>query len=200
MDTKKFDLMIALSTTLTKNNRAKVSKAAIKPQIEKMAKEIFANQDRLPEKCQRTYEKIFQSCEYIAVEYALAWAVKGNRNELEFDPSKPETYYYDVSADSKLMGRKIYFEAKRWKRAGGEFFAYPTSGLKTMLKHKDKLDFVVAARVIGDEDKDNYIVEFKRIMDAPTFHFFITKSKHNDWESYYNHFKDDKYSLPINVQ
>lgn len=199
MDAQKSEVMAALVKVLEHNNRVKVSKSAIRPQIEEMAKDIFANQDRLPDTMQRPYEKVFKDCENIAVEYALEWAIKGERNPKDFDPADVESYFYDVSAESKLLGRKIYFECKRWKIAGGEFFAYPTKKLKTMLKHKDKLDYVVCAKVFSDEDKDNYIVEFKRIMDAPSFHLFVTPGKNNNWESFYNHYKDPKYSMKINV-
>ena len=194
MDAKRREVMEALVKVLQKNNNVKVPKASVKDEIEKMTQSIFNNQNQhAPLK--RTYEKVFQSCEYIVIEHALAWALKGKRNDLEFDHTNPDTYYYDVEADSKLMGRPLKFECKRWKRQGGDFFSYPTSGLKTMMKHKNKLDFIVAAKVTTEDD--NYIVDFKRIMDAPTFPLFITKSQYNDWESYYNHYKDENYSAQI---
>lgn len=196
MDIKKQELMAALSKVLSVNNEVKISKALVRPSIEKMATDIFANEPAWDHK--RTYEKVYEDCENIVIEFALAWALKGKRNEKEFNHLDPNTYFYDVTAFSNIANRDILFECKRWKRQGGDFFSYPTKKLKTLIKHAEKLDFVVAAKLYPYDD--HYIIEFKQIMDAPTFNLFLQKSKHNNWESWYNHYKDTKYSAKINVQ
>lgn len=185
--------MQSIAEALRQNNNVLIGKDKLKDTIDKMAKPIYEYQ--LKNGGTRTYEKVFEHCEFVAIEYALAWALKGRRNPHEFDPKVAETYYWDVETTSAKTGQNIKFECKRWKREGGGFFSYAKTGLKTFLKHADKIDYVVTAKVFPDEK--SYRVQFMRIMHAPSFEHHLAPSKYNDWEVYYNHFGSNPASVEI---
>ena len=177
----------------------RVYKEWVHDAITAMATDIY-NSPYQQNKRHRTYEQVYDDCKHIVIEYALAQRLNGMRNPKEFDMTDPDSYIWDVSTET-FSDDRILFECKRHKENGGEMFSYANSGMKTFLKHKDHLDYVVSARVI--EEKDWYTVKFTYIMDAPSFEDYWQPSKFNPtWESFYNNGKSnrDNNCIKINVQ
>lgn len=190
------DQMEAIANVLRKNNNYICTQASKFAEITAMADRIYEFEQKSDWPHKRTKQKIFEDCENIVIEHALAWAVRGEKNPHDFDHTKPDTYYWDVRAVSTKKGNEVKFECKRWKRSdASNFFSYSKTGLKTFLRHKDKLDYVVIARLHKDE-KD-YKVEFKMIADASTFDLFLKPSKYNDWEVFYDHHRAKEFSVII---
>jgi len=196
MTKDKYNQMLQFAQMLA-SGPCKVYKKDVHEDISKMAKAIYES-DYQQSKRPRTYEEVYDDCKHIVIEYALAERLKGMRNPKEFDKTDADSYYWDVLVEFIIAN--ILFECKRHKENGGEMFSYSNKGMETFFKHKDKLDYVVTARV--NDFEDYYLVNFTYIMDAPSFKKYWEPSKYKPlWESMYNNFNSlrEKACVKINL-
>ena len=164
----------------------RVYKEWVHEAISEMAHDIYSSQYQ-QDKRPRTYEEVYDDCKHIVIEYALAQRLGGIRNPKKFDMTDPDSYIWDIMTEN-FSDYKMLFECKRHKENGGDMFSYSNSGMKTFLKHNDKLHYMVTARV--NEFKDYYLITFTYIIDAITFPNYWQPGKFNPkWESFYNNFK-----------
>jgi hypothetical protein len=163
-----------LSEKLKQAGVVKVSKADLFDTITAMAKSIHACPRR--NATNRSYEVVFNHCSYIAVEYALAKVIDGERNPKEFNVKDKDSYNWDVKASDK------FFEVKRHK-TGSKWFTYNGKSIKTYLKNCLNLDYLVTGYL--DSTSTDYLIDFALVADSKTFEFYFKPSNYNGY--YYDH-------------
>jgi len=126
----------------------------------------------------RSYKRVYTDCSRIAIEYALAKVLGGERNPNEWNPAVLESYRWDVRAGD------VYFEVKRHK-IGSHWFSYPEDGMRTFRKHAHTLDYIVTAYMEIYENE--YVVEFALIANAKTFFKNFKPSQYSNQDPYFNH-------------
>jgi len=188
MTSHKFNEMHAFANHISECGIRTVYKKDVHQDITEIAKAIYESEWQ-QKKRPRTYEEVYNDCKHVVIEHALSNVLGGMRNPKDFNSYDPDSYMWDVAAESPIDYNDVLFECKRHKENGGEFFCYSNSGMKTFLKHKSKLGYVITAKVT--EEKDWYTVEFTFIIDAPSFELYWKPSKYQQWESYYNHHQSD---------
>lgn len=165
-----------VSDLLSSAGKIVIPKEELFDDITKMAKAIYPCPRRNAR--QRTYKQVFNDCSRIAIEYALAKVLDGERNPNEWNPAVLESYRWDVRVGD------VYFEVKRHK-IGSHWFSYPEDGIRTFRKHAHTLDYIVTAYMEIYEDE--YVVEFALIANAKTFFKNFKPSQYPNQDPYYNH-------------
>lgn len=153
-----------------------ISKEELHDTINEMALSIFSCPRRNARK--RNFKQVYVDCSRIAIEYALAKILGGERNPHEWDFKVLESYRWDVRVND------IYFEVKRHK-IGTNWFSYPEEGMKTFRNHANTLDYFVSAYMYIH--KDTYEIRFALIANAKTFFNYFIPSKYPNQDSYYHH-------------
>lgn len=123
----------------------------------------------------RSYEQVFASCSYVAIEEALCKVTGGIRNPKEFDHRDPDSYNYDVAIED------LKIEVKRHK-TGSMFFTYPEHLCQKFMVNCAATDYVVTAYM--EEAEDDYLVTFAMIARSDTFPQRMRSSKFNEVNTY----------------
>lgn len=171
-----------VSTILSNTNTIVVEKDEIFDDITQMTGAIYPCPRRNARR--RSYDQVFNDCSRIAIEYALAKILGGERNPNEWDMYNPETFRWDVRVDD------TYFEVKR-HALGTKWFSYPDDGMKTFRKYASTLDYFVSGYM--ETYGDAYIVDFALVANAKTFFNYFMQSKFPRQLPYFNHDIAKKY-------
>lgn len=134
----------------------------------------------------RTREQIYKSCQYLSLEYGLAYALRGKVN----DPSESGIYHYDVTSNG------LNFEVKR-QSPGTTWFSYKRENIKYFLDHVHDIDYLVAAYMT--ELEDSYSIMFSLLIDAKTFDRYYKRSIYPNGSDYYDHHKAIQNNHCINL-
>ena len=165
-----------VSDLLSSAGKIVIPKEELFDDITKMAKVICPCPRRNAR--QRTYKQVFNDCSRIAIEYALAKIINGERNPNEWDKFNPESFRWDVRFED------TYFEVKR-HALGTYWFSYAEESLNTFKKYAHTLDYMVSGYM---ETHDSaYVVEFALVANAKTFFKFFRPSQFANQWPYYDH-------------
>lgn len=168
--------MIDFANKLKTAGNVIVSKEELHGTIHPMAVSIHACPRRNASR--RSFKQVYTDCSRIAIEYALAKTLNGERNPMVWDFKVLESYRWDVRVGN------VFFEVKRHK-LGTNWFSYPEEGMKTFKKHASTLDYFISAYMFTRED--SYEIRFALIANAKTFFKFYIQSKYPNQDSYYHH-------------
>lgn len=165
-----------IAEKLKANGTVTIPRQEVFDAITMMAKAIHACPRRNASK--RSYQMVFDHCSFIAIEYALAKVIDGERNPKEFNHHDNDSYVWDVKQQEKL------FEVKRHKLSA-KYFTYSGKNIKTYIANSSKLDYLVTAYM--ESTNTDYIIDFALIADSKTFEIYFKKSNFNNNTYYYDH-------------
>lgn len=180
-----------LGETLNKVGSVKIYKKDVDHIIKAMADEIHPCKRR--NASNRPYDVVYKNCSNIVGEFAIAQAIKSEtewaeRNPLEFDSRKEDSYKYDVLHHIGDIEKRIEF-----KRMCGTWFSMFNQKLSTFLKHRKSLDGLVTGYV--DEYPDHYTVIFSLVINPKSFENYWTPSnyfKPTQPTHYYSHYNSKR--------
>ena len=164
-----------IANVLKSNGKITIPMSEVHDIINTMASEIYAQK-----RDQRSFEKVYEDCSNIVIEFALAKSLNGQRNPHTFNMNLPITFCWDVEACEKL------FEVKRHK-VGTKWFSYPENKIQTFKKYKHNVDYLITAYMDTNNADQCYEVEFALITEARSFFDYYQQSKYKNALPYYNH-------------
>ena len=177
--------IIDLSKIAAENQNYHVQRSQVQDEIEKMAMQIYEGKNRNG----RTLDKIKLDCARgVVTETAAVMIFGGHRNNLPFDYTNPETYYWDAKLSEKLLISEV-----KWIEDGCDWVTYYDDNMSTFKKHNNKLDLFLAAKMKNDLSKDYYEVSFVLVANAKTFFDYWRPCTYNK-KHFYNHVKALSYA------
>lgn len=192
MTISKADIIHLGSKALSHQNY-KIAKVQVEYDIEVMASEIFASQNRKG----RSLDTIKEHCKRgIVTETAAVMIFGGRRNTQKFDYTNPDTYIWDASLTEKNLLTEV-----KWIESDCEWVTYYNDNISTFNKHHKNLDLFLAAKMNDDPSALYYEVSFVLVANAKTFFDYWKPSSYNS-KHYYNHFRAtaNGQCYPINLK